>query len=79
MIESRVAAPLVPLRLFRLRNLSSPTASASSGRPAMFAWFFFAAQYLGLVLGYNPLHVGLAFLPATSSWAPSRSGSRRGS
>jgi MFS family permease len=30
----------------------------------MFAWFFFSAQYLGLVLGYDPLHVGLAFLPA---------------
>ena len=30
----------------------------------MFAWFFLAALYLQLVLGYNPLHVGLAFLPA---------------
>jgi MFS family permease len=30
----------------------------------MFGWFFFAAQYLGLVLGYDPLRVGLAFLPA---------------
>jgi MFS family permease len=31
---------------------------------AMFAWFFISALYLQLVLGYNPLHVGLAFLPA---------------
>jgi fucose permease len=31
---------------------------------AMFAWFFLAALYLQLVLGYDPLHVGLAFLPA---------------
>jgi MFS family permease len=30
----------------------------------MFAWFFLAALYLQLVLGYDPLHVGLAFLPA---------------
>src|SRR4029077_17829586 len=31
---------------------------------AMFAWFFLAALYLQLVLGYSPLQVGLAFLPA---------------
>ena len=30
----------------------------------MFAWFFLAALYLQLVLGYSPLQVGLAFLPA---------------
>jgi MFS family permease len=31
----------------------------------MFAWFFMAALYLQLVLGYSPLEVGLAFLPST--------------
>jgi MFS family permease len=31
----------------------------------MFAWFFLAALYLQLVLGYSPLEVGLAFLPST--------------
>jgi MFS family permease len=31
---------------------------------AMFAWFFMSALYLQLVLGYSPLQVGLAFLPA---------------
>ncbi len=31
---------------------------------AMFAWFFLSALYLQLVLGYRPLEVGLAFLPA---------------
>ena len=30
----------------------------------MFAWFFLSALYLQLVLGYTPLQVGLAFLPA---------------
>jgi MFS family permease len=30
----------------------------------MFAWFFLSALYLQLVLGYSPLEVGLAFLPA---------------
>jgi MFS family permease len=63
-IESRVAAPLVPLGLFRNRNLSVANGVGVLWSAGMFAWFFFAAQYLGLVLGYDPLHVGLAFLPA---------------
>jgi len=63
-IESRVSAPLVPLRLFRNRNLSVANGVGVLWSAGMFAWFFFSAQYLGLVLGYNPLHVGLAFLPA---------------
>jgi EmrB/QacA subfamily drug resistance transporter len=63
-IESRVSAPLVPLRLFRNRNLSVANGVGVLWSAGMFAWFFFAAQYLGLVLHYDPLHVGLAFLPA---------------
>ena len=63
-IESRTVAPLVPLRLFRKRNLSVANGVGLLWSAGMFAWFFFAAQYLGLVLGYDPLHVGLAFLPA---------------
>ena len=63
-IESRAAAPLVPLRLFRKRNVSVANGVGLLWSAGMFAWFFFAAQYLGLVLGYDPLHVGLAFLPA---------------
>ena len=63
-IEARVAAPLVPLGLFRNRNLSVANGVGVLWSAGMFAWFFFAAQYLGLVLGYDPLHVGLAFLPA---------------
>ena len=63
-IESRVDAPLVPLRLFKRRNLSVANGVGVLWAAAMFAWFFFAAQFLGLVLGYDPLHVGLAFLPA---------------
>ena len=63
-IESRVEAPLVPLRLFKKRNVSVANGVGVLWAAAMFAWFFFAAQDLGLVFGYNPLHVGLAFLPA---------------
>jgi EmrB/QacA subfamily drug resistance transporter len=63
-IESRVVAPLVPLRLFRLRNVAVSNGVGVLWAAAMFAWFFLAALYLQLVLGYDPLHVGLAFLPA---------------
>src|SRR4051794_10505671 len=62
-IETRVAAPLVPLALFRLRNLSTATGVGVLWAGAMFAWFFLSALYLQLVLGYSPLQVGLGFLP----------------
>ena len=63
-IESRVRSPLMPLRLFRLRNVATANAVGVLWAGAMFAWFFLSALYLQLVLGYSPLQVGLAFLPA---------------
>jgi MFS family permease len=63
-IEARVAAPLVPLGLFRLRNLATANVVGVLWAAAMFAWFFISALYLQLVLGYSALQVGLAFLPA---------------
>jgi EmrB/QacA subfamily drug resistance transporter len=63
-IEARVRSPLVPLRLFRLRNLATANVIGVLWAAAMFAWFFLSALYLQLVLGYSPLQVGLAFLPA---------------
>jgi len=64
-IESRVRAPLMPLRLFRQRNIATANAVGVLWAAAMFAWFFLSALYLQLVLGYTPLEVGLGFLPAT--------------
>ena len=62
-IETRVSSPLVPLALFRLRNLSVSSVVGVLWAGAMFAWFFLTALYLQLVLGYSPLQVGLGFLP----------------
>ncbi|MEO5576197.1 MAG: DHA2 family efflux MFS transporter permease subunit [Gaiellaceae bacterium] len=62
-IESRVRSPLVPLGLFRLRNVAVSNVVGILWAAAMFAWFFLSALYLQLVLGYSPLQVGLAFLP----------------
>mgnify|MGYP003694171689 CR=1 FL=1 len=54
----------MPLRLFRLRNIAVSNVVGVLWAGAMFAWFFLSALYLQLVLGYSPLEVGLAFLPA---------------
>ena len=62
-IEARVRAPLVPLGIFRLRNLTTANGIGILSAAAMFAAFFFSTLYLQLVLGYSPLQVGLAFLP----------------
>ncbi len=62
-IEARVKAPLMPLGLFKLRNLAVSNVVGILWAGAMFAWFFLSALYLQLVLGYSPLQVGLAFLP----------------
>ncbi len=63
-LEARVDSPLMPLGLFRLRNVSTANVVGVLWAAAMFAWFFLSALYLQLVLGYSPLQVGLAFLPA---------------
>jgi predicted MFS family arabinose efflux permease len=77
-IEGRVGSPLVPLRLFRLRNIAVSNVVGVLWAGSMFAWFFLSALYLQLVLGYSPLEVGLAFLPgnlvmgAVSIWLSAR-------
>jgi EmrB/QacA subfamily drug resistance transporter len=62
-IEAKVASPLVPLGLFRLRDLTTANVIAILWAAGMFAWFFLSALYLQIVLGYSPLRVGLAFVP----------------
>jgi EmrB/QacA subfamily drug resistance transporter len=63
-IEARVRSPLMPLGLFRLRNVATANVVGVLWAAAMFAWFFLSALYLQFVLGYSPLQVGLSFLPA---------------
>ena len=79
-IESRVSSPLMPLALFRLRNVATANVVGVLWAAAMFAWFFLSALYLQLVLGYTPARRSASrSCPATSSWASSRSASRRSS
>jgi len=63
-IEARVRDPLMPLALFRLRNVATANAVGVLWAAAMFAWFFVSALYMQLVLGYSAMQVGLAYLPA---------------
>jgi EmrB/QacA subfamily drug resistance transporter len=67
-IEARISSPLMPLSLFRNRNLSTANVLGALMAAGMFAYFFFSALYLQLVLEYTPLEVGLAYLPGTIVW-----------
>ena len=63
--QSRIANPLMPLRLFRSRNVAGSNVLQALLVAGMFGMFFLGALYLQRVLKYSPLEVGLAFLPTT--------------
>jgi EmrB/QacA subfamily drug resistance transporter len=63
-IEMRVREPLMPLGMFRLRNVATANVVGVLWAASMFAWFFLSALYMQQVLGYDPFKVGLAFVPA---------------
>ena len=63
--QSRIANPLMPLRLFASRNVSGANGIQALLVVGMFGMFFLGALYLQRILGYDPLEVGLAFLPWT--------------
>ena len=57
--------PLVPLRIFRSRNVAGANVIQSLTVAGMFGMFFLGVLYLQRVLGYDALETGLAFLPTT--------------
>ncbi len=63
--QARIPNPLMPLRLFRSRNVSGANVVQALLVAGMFGMFFLGALYLQEILGYDALGVGLAFLPAT--------------
>jgi EmrB/QacA subfamily drug resistance transporter len=63
--QARIQKPLMPLRLFHSRNVSGANVVMALLVVGMFGLFFLGALYMQVVLGYEPLEVGLAFLPAT--------------
>ncbi len=63
--QARIPNPLMPLRLFKSRNVAGANVVMALLVAGMFAMFFLGALYMQRVLGYDPLQVGLAFLPST--------------
>jgi EmrB/QacA subfamily drug resistance transporter len=64
--EARAENPLVPLGIFRSRNLTGANLIQALMVAGMFGMFFLGALYLQRVLGFDSLEVGLAFLPVTA-------------
>jgi EmrB/QacA subfamily drug resistance transporter len=64
-IESRVAQPLLPLRVPADRNRGAAFLSAGTASAAMFGVFLFLTYYLQQNLHYSPIRNGFAFLPLT--------------
>jgi EmrB/QacA subfamily drug resistance transporter len=78
--------PLIPLRIFRSRNVTGANVIQALTVAGMFGMFFLGALYMERVLHYGALEIGLAFLPATivmgvlslrySEWLITRFGAR---
>jgi MFS family permease len=63
--EATAANPLIPLRIFRSRNVSGANIVQALTVAGMFGMFFLGVLYIQEVLGYDALETGLAFLPTT--------------
>src|SRR3954447_9960606 len=63
--QARAENPLMPLRLFRSRNVSAANVVQALMVVGMFGMFFLGALYMQQVLGYDALQVGLAYMPVT--------------
>jgi EmrB/QacA subfamily drug resistance transporter len=61
--QAKAARPLLPLRIFKSRNVSGANAIQILMIAGMFGMFFLGTLYMQLVLGYDALQIGLAFLP----------------
>ena len=64
-IEARAAAPLVPLRIFRLRTVTVANAVGLLLGGSFFGFIFIGTLYMQQVLGYSALRTGTAWLAAT--------------
>jgi EmrB/QacA subfamily drug resistance transporter len=64
-VEARVANPIMPLRILRLRTLMGSSLVRGLLVTGMYSAFFLGALYLERVLGYDAIDTGLAFMPLT--------------
>jgi EmrB/QacA subfamily drug resistance transporter len=64
-IESRSKAPLLPMRIFKLRTLSASNAAGFLMGAAVFSQFFLLTLYMQQVLHYSALKTGVAYISLT--------------
>jgi EmrB/QacA subfamily drug resistance transporter len=63
--EATAKNPLIPLGIFRSRNITGANIIQALSISGMFAMFFLGTLYLERILGYDALEIGFAFLPGT--------------
>jgi EmrB/QacA subfamily drug resistance transporter len=86
-LESRIENPILPPRVLRLRSLMDSSLVRATLVSGMFAAFFLRSLYLERVEHYDPLQIGISFLPQTlavaglslgaSAWLVGRIGAKR--
>jgi Major Facilitator Superfamily len=64
-VETRVEAPLMPLRIFRLRTVAAANAVGLLLGASFFGFIFIGTLYMQQVLGYSALQTGVAWLAAS--------------
>lgn len=64
--QARARTPLMHLRVLRSRNVTGANVIQVLMVGGLFGMFFLGALYLQRVLGYDPIEVGLAFLPVAA-------------
>ncbi|MBI2588741.1 MFS transporter [Candidatus Saccharibacteria bacterium] len=63
--EKRVGQPLMPLEIFKIRNVLGANLAFLVISCTMFSMFFFLTLYVQQVLGFSPVKSGVSFLPVT--------------
>jgi EmrB/QacA subfamily drug resistance transporter len=63
--ELRVRNPIAPLSIFRINGLGFADGTMLIAFAGFLAIFFFLTLYMQTILGYSPIHTGLAYLPLT--------------
>lgn len=63
--ESKAKHPLMPLSIFKVRNVTGANLVMMPLTAAMMSMFFFVSLYIQTVMHYSPVRTGLSFLPVT--------------
>ena len=61
--ESRAPHPLMPLSIFKIRNVAGANAMMTPIMASMLGMFFLLSLYIQVVMKYAPVQAGIAFLP----------------